>query len=175
MALTDNHFVLFDLPVSFEVDKQHLADTYRQLQSEYHPDRFATESDEKRRFAQQTAAQINEAYQTLKQPLARGRYLLAIKGTPIDDAQNPNMDTSFLMHQLELREKLDLLPQHSHAIDELDDFMENIEKDIAELVTAISHHFAMDALESAKSTIYKLHFLNRLHQDALALEEKLDD
>lgn len=175
MALTDNHFDLFALPISFDVDKKLLSEVYRQLQAAYHPDRFANESDEKRRYAQQTAAQINEAYQTLKQPLSRGRYLLTLKGSPIDDAKNPHMDTEFLMHQLGLREKLDLLPQHSHASDELEDFMQQIEQDIQDLVAAISHHFALDNLEEAKKNIYKLHFLNRLHQDALALEEKLDD
>ena len=175
MALTDDHFSLFSLPVGFDVDKKQLTATYRELQGKYHPDRFANQSDEQRRFAQQTSAQINEAYQTLRKPLARGRYLLMLKGSPIDDAVNPAMDTDFLMLQLGLREKLNKLPQQDDASEQLLDTMDDIEADIQKLVATIRTHFSNDALDLAKQNIYKLHFLDRLQQDALALEEQLDD
>ena len=37
-SATQNHFELFGLPVSYEVDQSKLAEHYRELQSTVHPD-----------------------------------------------------------------------------------------------------------------------------------------
>ena len=74
--LTSNFFELFNLPIGFEIDTQDLAERYRSLQAAVHPDKFASSSDLERRIAIQQSARINEAFQTLKNPLQRARYLL---------------------------------------------------------------------------------------------------
>jgi molecular chaperone HscB len=173
MALTDNHFALFDMAASFDLDLKQLATAYRQLQSQYHPDKFAHSDDRQRRWAEQTAAQINEAYQTLKNPLSRGRYLLALQGQPLDDSHNPRMDSVFLMQQLTLREQLDQLAKHQN--DQLTDFNRQLEQSVRALVNDISQNFAHNDLNQAKQNIYKLHFFNRLQQDALTLADQFDD
>ena len=68
MALTQNHFELFGLPVAFDVDVHQLAERYRQLQRASHPDRYANASDRERRLSIQHAAQVNDAFQTSNLP-----------------------------------------------------------------------------------------------------------
>jgi len=80
-----NHFELFGLPVAFEVDMTRLAETYRELQRALHPDRFANASDRERRLSVQQAARVNEAYQILRSPLRRARYLLELRGVEFDE------------------------------------------------------------------------------------------
>lgn len=72
-----NHFELFGLVEGFELDTRQLADTYRQLQTQFHPDRFATAPEREQLAAVQRAAQINDAFTTLKAPLRRAEYLLS--------------------------------------------------------------------------------------------------
>ena len=77
---------------------------YREILALVHPDKFANGSDAERRLSLQWATRINEAYLTLKKPLARARYLLDLFGQPVDDENNSVMPPEFLMEQMEWRE-----------------------------------------------------------------------
>ena len=105
MSVLKNHFELFDLPVSFDIDTNTLAERYRELQRTVHPDKFASAPNRERRLAMQKATQINEAFQILKKPLTRAAYLLQLHGIDTNQ-QNTTMDSEFLMTQMELREEL---------------------------------------------------------------------
>ena len=70
-----NHFELFGLPARFEVDMGALDAAYREVQGRVHPDRFVNASDAEKRVAMQWATRANEAYQTLRNPMLRARYL----------------------------------------------------------------------------------------------------
>ena len=76
--LSKDYFELFGLPVAFDIDSNDLAVRYRQLQRQFHPDRFASAPAAERRLSVQMTAQINAAFQTLKDPVARARYLLGL-------------------------------------------------------------------------------------------------
>jgi len=99
-----NHFELLGLPVGFSVDASRLERGYRDLQSRVHPDRFAAGSEAERRVAMQWATRANEAYRTLRDPLARARYLLQLKGFDTEEESNTSMPADFLMQQMEWRE-----------------------------------------------------------------------
>src|SRR5437868_4529239 len=102
-----NYFELFGLPVSFDLDLADLTERYRGLARTTHPDRFAGGSDQERRVAMQTTASINEAFRILKDPIARGRYLLELRGVRLNAESETVRDTSFLAEQIELREQLE--------------------------------------------------------------------
>ena len=68
---TRNHFELFGLPLRFRIDAPALQRAYRDLQRDVHPDRYAGGSDHEKRLALQASARVNEAYRTLKDPVAR--------------------------------------------------------------------------------------------------------
>ena len=109
--LSQNHFQLFGLPVSFALDSEVLAERYRTLRQTVHPDLFATAGEREKRLALQASTLVNEAYQTLKDPLARARYLLQVRGAGAGDDQKTTQDMAFLMEQMELREALALARQ----------------------------------------------------------------
>ena len=54
--------------VGWQVDQISLDVSYRKLQQEFHPDRYASQGDVERRLAVQAASLINQAYETLKSP-----------------------------------------------------------------------------------------------------------
>lgn len=107
MDLKKTHFALFDLPQSFALDAAQLDSQFRRLQNEVHPDRFAAASESERRLSLQMATQVNEAYQTLKNPLSRARYLLQLKGIDTLEESNTAMPVDFLMQQMDWREALE--------------------------------------------------------------------
>ena len=107
MKLTDNDFDLFGVPVRFAQERAQLDARWKALQSEVHPDRFASEGAAAQRVAMQWAIRVNEAYQRLKDPLKRGAYLCELHGAAIDAESNTAMPGAFLMQQMEWREALD--------------------------------------------------------------------
>lgn len=86
------------------MDPARLEQRYRELQGRVHPDRFAAASQAERRVAMQWATRANEAYRTLRDPVDRARYLLALKGFDTGEESNTAMPPDFLMQQMEWRE-----------------------------------------------------------------------
>jgi molecular chaperone HscB len=106
LDFTRNHFELFALPMAFAIDTDRLDQAYRGIQSEIHPDKFAHAGEAEQRVSMQWATRVNEAYQTLRKPFERARYLLELKGVDAMDAKNTAMPADFLMQQMEWREAL---------------------------------------------------------------------
>lgn len=172
---TQNHFELFGLPVGFDVDRETLSLRYRDLQRAVHPDRFANASAQERRLAVQRAAQINEAFQTLKEPLARARYLLELNGKPLDESDTA-MDPGFLMEQMELRERIEGIRSAGDPFQALTDVRGQLEQGERFLVTELGTFFAEasdHALEQAHQAVRKLQFFQKLLDDVADLEEDL--
>lgn len=167
-SLSANYFELFDLPVSFDIDTEKLTSRYRDLQSVIHPDKYVNASEKERRLAMQKAVQINEAFQTLKNPLSRAIYLLQLQGIDSKDSHSA-MDGEFLMSQMELREELAEIKD----FDALNAFLNNLEKNLQNLIEQLSQEFRKTDWQAASSSVSKFQFFTKLHEEALRLEEKL--
>lgn len=105
--MTQNYFELFGLKSVFNLDLATLEGNYRKIQSESHPDRFVTASGAEKLQSMQTATIANEAYQTLKSPANRAKYLLELQGINAIAETNTAMSAEFLMQQMEWREALE--------------------------------------------------------------------
>ena len=180
MAQKQTHFELFELPVSFELDLQDLNQRYRELQRAVHPDRFANASDRERRLSVDKAATVNDAYQILKSPQRRARYMLELQSVSFDDEKDIALDPVFLMEQIELREALEELNHNSDPISSLNKIMADIKKRITVILDEIredlGHKYLDDVQKNkVKLLVHKMQFLNKLQQEAEYQEEKLLD
>jgi molecular chaperone HscB len=117
-----NHFDLFQLPETFDIDQERLDAAYREVQGRVHPDRFVNASDTEKRVAMQWATRANEAYQTLRNPQKRAQYLCELHGVDLQTESNTAMPMDFLMQQMEWREALDDARdgRDAAALDDLD-------------------------------------------------------
>lgn len=104
MDFQADHYALLGLPRSFRLDQASLDKRYREIAAQVHPDKFTQAGDAERRISLQWATRLNEAYQTLKKPLSRAQYLLALAGHALDAENNTAMPSEFLMEQMEWRE-----------------------------------------------------------------------
>lgn len=176
--LSRNFFELFDLPVEFRLDTRDLAQRYRALQGTTHPDRYASAGEQERLLAVQKAALVNEAYQTLKRPLSRARYLLELRGVTFDGERDTAVDPEFLMQQMELREALAEVPAATQPMQEYNALLERLEAVSRQLEDRLAQLLGSDeaaAQAEAKDLVLKLQFMDKLHQEAEALEETLLD
>jgi molecular chaperone HscB len=105
--LRKTDFELFSLEPKFRLDAEALSASFLKLQMLTHPDRFAAGTDSEKRLSLQLTTRINEAYQRLKEPLSRGRYLCELRGALIQAETNTAMPHSFLIEQMQWREALD--------------------------------------------------------------------
>src|SRR5947207_13377491 len=103
-ALTSNgsHFQLFGLQPAFALDHKALERAYREIQSRVHPDRFADAGDAERRASLQWTSRVNEAYQAVKNRVARASHILASHDVEVAFETNTAMLADFLSQQMEL-------------------------------------------------------------------------
>ncbi|HHQ4454779.1 co-chaperone HscB [Aeromonas hydrophila] len=168
-----NYFELFGLVEGFELDTRQLAETYRQLQTQFHPDRFATAPERELLAAVQRAAQINDAFTTLKAPLRRAEYLLSLRGTELRGEQQTLQDTAFLMQQLEWRERLADLKGETDPERAIKDFRQEIRHDHQLLMQQLTQALATGEDPRAADCVRKLKFVDKLLEELERFEDSL--
>ena len=162
---TKNHFDLLGLPLGYAVDLGHLEQRYRELQSQVHPDRFASGSDAERRVAMQWATRANEAYRTLRDPVGRARYLLALKGFDTGEETNTSMPPDFLMQQMEWREAVAAATAARDA-PALGTLRGDIGRARGEMLQMLARAIDQDAnFDAGCSLVRKLRFLEKLEEE----------
>ncbi len=177
----DNYFSLLGLPVSFVIDKNKLTSNYHDIQKSIHPDNFANATALERRLSVQKAAQINDALQTLKNPLQRSIYLLSLYDIELGENNN-SVDPAFLMEQMELRENLSQVSDMADPLAELDIILDDVKSRIKQINSDLEILFQQlllneqkddELLKKTSAQVLKMQFLNRLQEECLNKEDDL--
>jgi molecular chaperone HscB len=166
-----SHFELFGLPAAFTVEADRLEQSYRDIQSKVHPDRFAHAGDAERRASLQWTTRVNEAYRTLKDPVQRAKHLLELHGVDVAFETNTAMPPEFLMQQMELRETL----EEAKDAAALDALRSDLRKQKQNLQAAIGE--AIDSRKdynAAAGLVRKLQFLDRLDEEIDSAYEEIE-
>jgi molecular chaperone HscB len=151
-----NYFELFNLPEKFEIDSVRLQENYRSIQKEIHPDRFATSTENEKVQSMIKSTQVNDAYQTLKSPTKRAKYILSLHKS----VEKITLPPDFLMQQMEWEEHLEDIEKNNK---ELDQFKLAINKKYEEYSLMLSTQIDNDQnWNEAAITIDKLYFVEKL-------------
>lgn len=176
MDLNQDYFTLFGLTKGFDIDVAELSEHYRELARQWHPDRFADKSDREQRLAVQYTTHLNEALSTLKDPLQRAQYLLALAGRETrGDVAGKQLDGAFLMQQLMLREQLEEIPSANDPEEALDALRDNNDAAIKTALKVFVDAYEAADLDAAEEQIYKLQYMIKLGHEIDRLEEQLFD
>lgn len=163
-----NHFELFGLPPRYRVEERDLEHAYRALQAEVHPDRHAAADDSQKRQALQASARVNEAYETLRDPVARAEYLLEIRGVDAKDETDTQLPLEFLTQQLERRETADeAVSAHDDAA--LAALYDDVLADAKRLRVDVERALDGDDVVAARALVRELRFLSKLAEDLDAM------
>ncbi len=161
--MTDSsHFVRLRLPERYDLDLDALEDAYFDCQRLTHPDRFSGRNDQEKLAAAQEAAAVNEAYQTLKDPLLRANYLLARQGLRVNghnDTVKPS--PALLMEIMERHESLEEAANPAKLASLLEEITGEIEACLAQLISA----FALEDYEQAAHIALRLRYLRTIAEE----------
>ena len=178
LDFSKSYFELLGLPLSFRVDPDHLAERFRSLQGALHPDRFSNATDRERRLSLQAATQINEAYQTLRDPVRRARHLLDLFASGAGDLAGSNADTEFLMEQMELREALAEARDRKDPRSVTVALSARVDGQMERLGFELEALFADPGpanLRAAAERVGRMQFLQKFLRDVENLEAELDE
>jgi molecular chaperone HscB len=178
MDIAQNYFKLLRLPQTYFVDRAELSTHYRELQKQFHPDKFATTSANEQRLAVQFSAYINTAYQTLKSSVLRAEYLLSLVGEEVDHQSTTISDGQFLMLQMEWRETLgdiSMLNELDIAEKQLESLSCVVKQESLSLEALFDQSYNEKKIEIAKQVVAKLHFVHKMSREIESLEASLLD
>lgn len=154
-----DHFARLGLPRDFAVGEKALERAYFAAQRRFHPDRFAGRGAKEKTLSLQHATLINEAYETLREPLARARHLLESAGRPLPGDDGKTIaDPELLMEAMEWRE----------ALDEATDLValaRRIEAETGAVVARLGQAFGANDLDGATREALRLSYLTKLGQE----------
>jgi molecular chaperone HscB len=106
-----NFFSFLGLPRKLNLDVADLEQRYRALSRQFHPDYFYNAPPAERRASLENTSYLNDAYRTLKNPVARIEYLLKLEGvvapTAERDGSSRAVPEGLLEEVFALNEELD--------------------------------------------------------------------
>ena len=91
--MTD-YFALFELPRHLHVDVAALEKGFYAQSRRLHPDRFAARPAAEQEEALAASSQLNDAYRTLREPIARTEYLLGLEGIQMEEQSRAATDAA---------------------------------------------------------------------------------
>jgi molecular chaperone HscB len=104
-----DYFAIFSLPRKLWIEMNALEQKFLQMSWKLHPDNFVNASEAERESSLRRSSELNDAYRTLKEPVARVEYLLAIEGARQEGEQKQQVPPELLEEVFELNESLDEL------------------------------------------------------------------
>ncbi len=104
-----DYFAMFELPRKLWIEMGALEKKFLQLSWKLHPDNFVGATEQEREISLQRSSELNDAYRTLRDPIARVEYLLAIEGTRKNGENKQQAPPELLEEVFELNESLDEL------------------------------------------------------------------
>ena len=75
-----DYFAFMGVPRKLNLDASDLEQRFRALSRQFHPDYFYNATPVERRASLERSSYLNDAYRTLKNPIARVEYLLGLEG-----------------------------------------------------------------------------------------------
>jgi molecular chaperone HscB len=167
---------LFNLEQKFSIDVDKLNECYQTIQRTVHPDKFAHATKQQQLVAVKKSTLVNDAYQTLKNPLKRAEYMLTLRKVDMPSEQSSFSDNSFLMRQMELREMLAEVKYADDLTTAVFEVSQVFELEFEQLFKQMQIALFENTVESnelACEFLRKLKFYQKLHIELDRLEDLL--
>ncbi|CDH53775.1 iron-sulfur cluster co-chaperone proteinmitochondrial [Lichtheimia corymbifera JMRC:FSU:9682] len=146
----------------FDVDPKALRFKFLTLQQKAHPDSYSQASKREHEYAQLQSSTLNKAYHTLKDPLARAKYLLELQGVEVGESDSLE-DPALLMEVMEIREELD----EATTEEEVAQVKETNDEKYQETVQRLSEAFSGNDLDAAKKFMIQLQYWESIRRAIL--------
>jgi molecular chaperone HscB len=104
-----DYFAFLGVRRQLNLDTADLEQRFRTLSRQFHPDYFYNASPAERRASLERSSYLNDAYRTLRNPIARAEYLLGLEGfsARTEEGTNAKVPAALLEEVFALNEELD--------------------------------------------------------------------
>lgn len=168
--LPKNYYDFFELEHKLDLDLKDLEKRFYALSRKYHPDGYTLKSRAEQIYALDATAILNDAYRTLREPLARAEYLLKENGFDIGEQGSKNVPPELLEEVFELNMALEELrggddaarPQLEAARDKFIGMREAIDIELAEKFRAYDRARERDVLAEIRGLLNRRRYVRNL-------------
>lgn len=126
-----DYFTFFALPRKLALDAAALERQFEQLSWKLHPDSFHRATTYEQELSLEKSATLNDAFRTLRDPVARAEYLLGLEGVRRDGEIKQQAPPDLLAEVFELNEYLEELRDARRSMGdarEMDELKHRLEK-----------------------------------------------
>lgn len=159
-----DHFARLGLPAALDLDAGALDKAYFAQQRRWHPDRFVARPAEERARASSEAAAVNDAYRTLKDPLARAVYLAGLNGVEMPADGKTIDDPELLMEAMEAREEL----HEASTMQTIDGLAAKARGDMESALAGLPSLFLANDRPAIRKALVRLRYLDKFAEEARA-------
>jgi molecular chaperone HscB len=164
-----DHFARLGLPAALDLDAAALDKAYFAGQRQWHPDRFVGKPAEQRAKASVEAAGLNDAYRTLKDPLARAVYLAELNGVELPGDGKTIDDPELLMEAMEAREEL----HEASSVAVVDSLAAKTRDEVQKSLAALGGLFLANDKPAIRKALLRLRYLDKFADEAKARRSNL--
>src|SRR5580693_6216269 len=147
-APAQDYFAIFGLPRKLWIEMNGLEQKYLQLSWKLHPDNFVNATEEERELSLRRSSELNDAYRTLQDPVARVEYLLGLENMRKEGEHKQQAPPELLEEVFELNESLDELRETKSSGGDLGALkarLESAEKNFGEKLGEVDDHLQTTA------------------------------
>jgi len=101
------YFAFFELTPQLALDEKDLQTRFYALSRKLHPDLFSRKSPRENEYALEATAVLNDAYRTLRDPIARALYVLKLEGFDVGEQSTKDVPPELLEEVFELNMALE--------------------------------------------------------------------
>ena len=102
-----DYYEIFGIQRGLNLSLDDLQQRFYKLSRKLHPDRFMQKPEAERQRALDMSSALNDAYRTLKDPIKRAQYLLALEGFDIGEQRSKDVPPELLEEVFELNMALE--------------------------------------------------------------------
>jgi molecular chaperone HscB len=138
-----DYFEFLDLPRNLAIDGKDLEKRFYALSRQLHPDLHSRKSPAEREQAEEATAVLNDAYRTLRDPIARAEYLLKLEGFDIGEQTTKDVPPELLEEVFELNMAIEEFNEGAETdVDQLESARQRFEGMRGEIDAELQQKFA---------------------------------
>jgi len=165
-----DYYRFFGLEQRLNVDRTELERRFYDLSRLLHPDRYTRKTGREREYSLEATAILNDAYRTLRDPVARAEYVLKQSGFESTEPRSKNADPDLLEEVFELNMAVEELrggdssvrPQLEVARDKFVAMRKELDRDLHDLFEEYDATKARDVLAQVRSLLDRRRYIQNL-------------
>ena len=170
ISSSNDYFSALGVKPIYELDQNLLEERFQQIVGELHPDLYMNSSKEDQRLSERASTLLNQAFEVLKDPFKRAKYLIKTKGKELEWNERV-LPQGFLEEMFALQEQFDEMEENQdhEGVKQMWDMMENQRENLKlELVRSFklleNVENSWEVIEEIQKNLNAEHYLQRLFE-----------